>query len=716
MSTKLPDPVSLAPKPVDPPQPIPLPVPAPIPDPAQIPPKDITVTLQNISVSHVQKSWVSMGLPPAVAKGTDGWNGCAKTADNRKFPAHVRGMELFVQATLLPNEKLVTDVQFTDQSFVPYAWSDWVMDQPEKLLPNFVFKRQDGTEMFHTPMAFWTGIGPKPDSYFTFEEDLELRKRVFFRTMIDAAPLVIEGWVDLYSGQDVAPIIVRASYGTVASERLLNKPFGSLSMFVGEKPIIDFRKQKGLSNPIWRGDKRTWEVEIATPKLWWKSRVIETFGALLCLPPYEDLGTWAQKESTLGRWNTLLAREEAPIMGIAHVWEGNWLAFGKVPEQPFNMASAVKRAYDDMARRHNTISNEYAARAYAQPASSGQTGAQPDFGASRCELAVTAREPFALWDYRFSVQAWMLRPYAHKTSKGDRDMAKNHPGTLLWNMAPDSRFGNDLLGWPNPIPYNEFWTGSDNQHRSDNLLLGMFALTRDPSIRATVEDLVQTQLMELKTWVMFGQPASIESPRGWGRPLISMAHLVSLGYEEVKPYMDEMVDVMHRGAFMRTLPADPSLTVRTLSRFGSKYGWVNTDGSNITAWVCWEETIAAMGLYAVYKVTGNQKARELALEIARTATRHAFFKSGSTWLSCYAVKFDETNPGRPLPDSAYFYSPREEDNKNVFVYGIHQWILPALRILQNEEPNDPATPRAREILDWYGRKPGTFEDSAWWAV
>jgi hypothetical protein len=683
------------------------------------------IKLTNISRELPQKSWVSMGLPKSEAAKHDGMTGMAKTEDGRVFRACVRGQELFVEADLRAGEYVDAELELNQSNQIPFRFSDWVIDQPEKLLPRFTLATADGSNILqHPPMVFWTKQGEKPISYFTLDEENDVRKRFFFHTVIGTntmgnGPVIVEGWIDVFTDQDIVPIIVRATWGTVASSKTLNERFGRFTMITGEKPVIDFRKAKGLQEPVFRADVQQWETELSIPRVWWKSRVIECFGALLCLPPYEKIASMATEPDFINRFNSLKSREQAPIAGMADVWENNWLSFLKVPEAPLNLGAAVNTAFTRLVNRYNTFSDEYAMRDYAQPPSSGQTGSQPDFGASRGELVVTAKQPWALWDYRFSVQAWMLRPYAHKEADGTPLKAKNHPNTKLYNLSIDSRFGTDHLGWPTPVPYNEFWTGSDGQHRTDNLLYAMWLLTRDPSIKMTLDDLVQCSLMELKLWKTYDPTnwTSIETPRGWGRPLLSLSHLVSLGYGEMVAEVNEMVDVMYKYASLRKLPKDGIHTVRTLSNNGFKYGWVDSSGKMIRAWVCWEETIAAIGLYAAYRVTGNLKALELALEIAETVTRHGFFKAtDNRWYSCYCVRWDTNDPGKPLPDSAYRLSAKESDNLDLVVYGMHQWMLPALRILLREAPNNPVAARAREIVNFFGVKPANFDDACWWAV
>lgn len=54
-------------------------------------------------------------------------------------------------------------------------------------------------------------------------------------------------------------------------------------------------------------------------------------------------------------------------------------------------------------------------------------------------------------------------------------------------------------------------------------------------------------------------------------------------------------------------------------------------------------------------------------------------------------------------------------NYDVFVYGMHRWTLPAVRVLLNLEPTAPEAARAREIQTFFGA-PKSWDDSCWWAL
>jgi hypothetical protein len=95
------------------------------------------VKLTNISRELPQKSWVSMGLPKSEAAKHDGMSGMAKTEDGRVFRACVRGQELFVEADTRAGEYVDLELELNQSSQIPFRFSDWVIDQPEKLLPRF---------------------------------------------------------------------------------------------------------------------------------------------------------------------------------------------------------------------------------------------------------------------------------------------------------------------------------------------------------------------------------------------------------------------------------------------------------------------------------------------------------------------------------------------------------------------------------------------------
>ena len=664
------------------------------------------VKLHNLSVNYPQTSWVSMGVPDSVADDYHNQQGYVTILDDgadppRKFPAIFKDKELFVKASLTPFEKVVGHFhqeQLGDE-YNQFLWSNWVLDAPEKAIPYFTMGNYTSE-----PMIFYHS-GPKPEFYFQLVDSNAVRNRFYFITRIINFNVTIEGWVDFFNNQDVASFSVRAVHGKVddPGHRFLDIA-PSLQMILGEHFMVDQQKRKGLRGPTWIPSEKVWVQELVTPMTWERARVYENFGAIGFGPE----GELQMTELELKKFANLIARREAPIVGmVTECWDGNYLSFGKVPEKHATAQNDLNRAFGDFNAQLNRTGDEMDPRPYAQPPNSGQTGEQPDFGASRCDLVVTMEEPWALWQYRFCVQAWMLRPYANKEPDGSPMKADMH-NTTLYQLRPDERFSrNDMLGWPVPVGWVGGYTTSDDQHRSDNMLLGMYALTRDPSIKRTIEDLIELQKLEM-AWTIGYMP----TPRGVGRVLQSLAHMYTLGFDDVLPIINRYVNAVWDNASFNNLPSGSNRTVRVLRDTGGKYGWLDSNGNAIRAWVCWEEAIASMGLWAVWQATGNARARDISLILAETVAKHAFFKTNEgQWRACYAVRWDPNNPGIPFPENSYLTAT----NDDVYVYSMQRWMLPSLRILSRWTEDEALKSRCDEVITYFG-PPQNVNDAAWWAV
>jgi len=658
-----------------------------------------TLIVENLS-SVPQQAWAVFGLPDALEAQFE-----VESTDGTKCPVLLRGQQGYVRAKFSALERAELRPIAKPFTMPAFQFSPWVVDQPNRLLPTF-FLVEGGFRHRSEPMVL-NGFGP---GSFSIEDACDARILWTFRTQIVAADMFVEGWVSIFSGQEVVEFVIRASYGSTAPGQPRERVFGSLSMIVGEKPVIDHRMPKGLHAPMWRMDvvpgQVWWEAELATPRAWLRTRTVRVKGALLCLPPEDRFGQLAGDS----RLMNLQAREEAGIFAIADVWQGKFLSFGKVPLLDGGLALTLERQRRSAwLRREGTMGDEYAARPYGQPPNSGQTGEQPDFGAARCEHALQMLAPWALHDLDYSVDAWPLRPYANRYPSGMPVEARNHPGARLWNLRPDERFGSDHLGWPKPVGWIGAWDTSDSQHRSDNLLLGLFALTRDPSLRRTITDIIELQKMELDQ----GLPplgSGVGSPRAVGRTLLSLCHMFVLGFTEVEPMIRKLVSYAFHAASFRLLPSEAE--VRVLSSNEAKYGWVNPDGSPIRAWLPWQESIAVMGFNAAWLALQLAEARDLVLIPATTIVRHGFFRENGRWFACYGVRWRTDALGVPLSPTSY---TTHLPNYDVFVFGIHRWILPALRILHSVQPNTPDGVRAKTILDSYGA-PQNWDDGCWWAV
>lgn len=653
--------------------------------------ESIDIILENVSTMP-QAGWTTIGLPEPLP------DSCRYLVASGTM-ALADGQDLIVYADEMdPGERRVVTLKAVPDPMPPFQFHPHALDKPQDL--NIAFEvEDDGVFLMSEHMPFKTA--PVGESFLCIDSQNEARLRLHFRTRVEGANLNIEGWVTFYSGQAWAEYEIRTSYGTTAPGEPREVVLGSLRMLTGEPMHVDWGVRKGLRPCFWNKEANLYETEIATEGQWFRCRTVEVFGAMLL---ERDGADW-QDFFTMPPH----ARTHGPIVGMVEQkhWHGHWSPTEAIPGTSLGYRytdTEQRRRYSSMRARLRTPSNEYEQRPYAQPPNSGQTGEQPDFGCSRGEAVIAMEEPWAIYDLRYSVQAWLLRPYANREPNGAPVQAKDHPEAALYNLRPDERFGSDMLGWPKPVGWISGYTTSDSQHRSDNLLWAMWRLTRSPSLERTIRDIIELEKMALK------QPSpprgsGVGAPRGWGRPLLSWAHGLQCGFEEFEPLIVSMVSRMAWAADYTARPYPTAQQV--LSSREGKYGWNNADGTPIRGVTWWQEAIAVIGLYAAWRVTGMPSAREMALVVAKSICRHAFFeREPGTFDHCYVTRWLD---GAALTREQYL-DPLFAVREGAASY----WTAAALRVLLALEPECADAPRARAILAGY--VPNNWDKACWAAI
>lgn len=380
---------------------------------------------------------------------------------------------------------------------------------------------------------------------------------------------------------------------------------------------------------------------------------------------------------------------------------------------------------------------------------SGSAGDITDFGASKNHGLMIYKKPWMIWDYRFQIQLWKMRRLSHLDSKGSLARWQDHPLACMVDLltyfkpgpklgpAKDARSdpypnGNSYLNTDNLGHYmgegyvgrtgtntgpsvfvvdgtysyyngtkteSVQWLGEDDEHRSDNLLCGTLLVTKDPSVKNCVDHFVNCQMMNidyaaryLNNTEPWNRP---NAPRGQGRLMISMAHLISIGYNELIPRLERLVRFNCEAASFRLPQSDPQstlpdATIKVIAYNGFKKTWNYAndpqDGANesilsnlteqpigwppsdpggttvngrVPAWVTWEHSIAVMGLWACWLTPqlSNQirlQAKETALIVAKTIINEGYH--------LYRDFISETEPGyndnSPITSIVSIYSQR----------------------------------------------------------
>ena len=636
-------------------------------------------TAENASREE-QTGWVTVPLPIAAPDGPRAGPGIHR--------AVVRDGVLYAKLTMAAGERRRVELQ-PGGATAPFALHPWIGDELDRLWPSFVAVEPDGDE--HRSRPAWPRLIEAGPARWVWQLD----------TMVPEVPLVVRGYFYVFTDSPVIEYEIRTSYGTTAPGQPQVIQLESVRMEVGERPHVDFASRKGLDYAVRVGDR--WHQTVSAPREWLRCRTIELTGALLCQPESDPYGLSADA----------MARIDGPLCGVADGWQGRFLAFGSVPN-PQGQAWADRdqaRARSAFEAGRTQVGDEMDPRPYGQPPYSGTTGNQADFGGRTCWLVRldASPEPWALHDLRFSAQAWLLRPYANREPSGAPLTRAAHPDLISYNLAPYDRLSRDMAGWPVPSVWISGYTTSDSQHRSDNLLYGLWALTRSMSLRDTILDMLALQSCEVRREP--GQWSGVGSPRGWGRPLVSLCHAYSLGFVQAEPMIRRAVADMW---VARSYGAYPGAPVQTFSDNEGKYGWLMPDGKTlIRAWLPWQDAIAEMGLYAAWVQLRIPEARQMILDVAPSTIRWGFYMRDGQMKHCYAIAYDPALPGQPPPPSAF--TPIQP-NKQVFTAGdCASWTITAAHILL-ALGCDPATADlCRERIAAFG-PPTYWGHACWWAL
>ncbi|MGE3173922.1 MAG: hypothetical protein AB7O97_14955 [Planctomycetota bacterium] len=679
---------------------------------------------QNVRITNMadvpRAQWVDIAVPLI-----DGWNmpEMCELAGFTAFKGSTVGLhtQMFhAYVALQANESLVATLNpvTNDPAQMPaFGTSEWIDDDSVAVIPRLRVL-DDGVEhRLHS---------------IRFEEiESNRARRVFhLRARIGTTPLVFDEWIYMYSMQDILKFEMTV---TNCDPRIpdLSYDFDYMWVEAGEYLSFDYRKVEGLPLPDqqdfwpWHASFGNWFQILSPRRTMGRGEQLFFSGSIFATPePGRTIGPLNYPVGARpialtahDRVSNFYAETRGPALAVSTDWDGKWLGFGLVPEIPAGQANGGWAAANASAAGFrnllNTVNDVYSQRPRGLSRQAGSTGAQEDFGACKAALAVAVGDPRYLYEAGYSMFEMFGRPFHYREADGSPLRAANHPGLRTWSQIINCRTTLDTLGTICPYPYSwpsNGWSGIDDQHRSQNNFNAQLALTGSYALRQALEDLLQVDLAQ--------QPGFVDSPRGEGRLMAAWANMLLL----LDDQQDRTALLAHMGARVQNLMAvwpgrnfvgDPSRPIRAM-HIGSSPTFNDAQGNRIPAIVVWEHSIACMGYWAAYRLTGDPRYHDMALEVSRMIVNHCIYQENGQWVACTVVRYLEgAQEGQALPPSAYY------DGSPDIQVGISfwEWIFPSVLICRELNRGiDPAlVARCDQIIAGIGA-PNSWGKAEWWAV
>jgi hypothetical protein len=347
--------------------------------------------------------------------------------------------------------------------------------------------------------------------------------------------------------------------------------------------------------------------------------------------------------------HTGLAAGLAPLFG-ATTWResGAFGVFGAVPELPPWLQGNALRAH--LAQRHRAFvdaerkaGDPFAVFWHGQTKNAGQTGDQVDFGTVKASIVAASGLPSFLFELEPSVLQEACRPVHYYEANGEPVDPADHPEWVVWSGRTHWHAGvsKDRLGKPVPEPQFDChgWTGKDRQHWSNNYLGAFALLTGAHWARRELENEVTLYLAGQTVDPKFSTSGA-DAPRGGGRTELAASWMwLATGDERLLARMNERFDRVYfpqwAGGKYPPEYVRPMAVCRPDARM--------LEGS-CNYWNPWQDSIAAVGFGAAFRISGNQRARELAEALAMNVVRHGWLLTDKECQIATAMRWQDGTP------------------------------------------------------------------------
>lgn len=578
----------------------------------------------------------------------------------------------------------------------PYVTHPWVGDNPVKLIPFVRVRMQDGR-------TFTSSVLDRCE--IVLHDACTLR--FAFRARVGGG-FVLDGFVTFYSNSPVADFraaLVWSDRTNPASDLTVDY----VSFTSGEPVKFDFATQHDHA-VLPTQTSEGWTTVVARDIGFVDGSAIPLIGRMTCLPE-----TWtptAPDDETAQDIETIMAAARYPVLGIAArgTWDGRFLA-NKNIARLFGAVTAAKTQANAILRpffENPAASSWYANRPIGCMKDPSGTGDQEDFNATK-GWCVTAAEDARWLHYAMqSVIADFFRGPLLYEADGTPLDPNNHPNWVTWSMythwhhgqSPD-RLGKADTPWGGRS--STTWKNYDEEHRSQNNLAALYALTGDPLLQLLITHYSVSDICNVRYRRNFGTGA----PRAIGRQAHCWANFLTLFptnsvvYQRYKTILDDLLRQTLRDWLGDRFPGPVDILYdRTDPRMG-----ITHNGTVMPAWSCWEHGLFVVGAYAAWKATGDANWLMLVKRVSRTIVRYAtMYEPQTGWAFLSTCHWPKTGnsptgvaEGEPMPSQYY---SRSSTLVNLADGGVSTWTRNAVLVFIETHPaSDPDMERAVSIAN-----------------
>lgn len=690
-----------------------------------LPAQDLVLeNLANVSRKH----WVDVAVPAADASNLPrlcrfdppGWIAY-------RGPAVGQHSVMFhVLADLAPNQRVagnLVPVTNNAASLLDWGMTDWVGDDTFAVLPLPVVLDGNGVE--HRLV----------NPVFEVVEQVSPARRVFhLGGRVGTSPFVYDAYLYVYVGQD--SVDVECTF-TCSDPQLTGMSYSYRGIWIesGEYLRIDYRTRLGLQPPQLQSfapnhqSYGRWVQVITGPRAIGRGEGVSVSGAMQCFlsPGRTPTPLWYGTHGMSMSWSVddrvdgLWARCDKPTVGMWQDWEDKWLAYGMVPEVPIphrhdGGVSDANASWNSFLSLLQNPADIYELRPRGQQKFAGSSGGQEDFGACKGAYAVTVGDPRWIFDAGYSVAEVMMRGFHYREIDGSPMRFANHPALQCFSQRPNCQTTGDTLGYPCPGPFSwpsNGWSTWDDQHRSQNNYNALLALTGRYVLRDQLRDLAEVDKAMVPGW-MDTPRAEGRLQAAWANMLLLMDHPVRR--QELRQAMLDRIQTVMNVWPGRQFVGNPNKPIRAMY-VGTAPGFYEPGTQNyVPSIIVWEHSIAVMGFFAAWRVTGDQRFFDMAREVSRLIVERCVFQQNGQWIAATAVRYLQgASEGDALPASSYYVG-----SPDVFVgLSFWRWILPAVLVCREIHTGvDPAlVARCNSILQGVAPNgPADWLAAEWWAI